>query len=141
MTGKEGERIRQAIERLKVWICQSEDWLSPERMAARIRPGHPDGLKKLAARRQEGHILVVDHEGVDCYPKLAVSPAHGYLLRPELAQIIQIFRPRKSDWQIAIWLVWANSHLDGDRPQDFLWSAPSRVVLAAQEQALGIRHG
>jgi hypothetical protein len=127
--------------RIRTRIYESSDWLSPERMAAWIQPGHPDGLKTLAAWREEGRILAVDHEGVDLYPRFAVSPAHGYLLCPALAQVIQSFRPRRSDWGIAVWLVCGNTYLNSAEPQDLLWSAPSRVVLAAQEQALGIRHG
>lgn len=97
--------------------------------------GSKAGNKAALAHRwkQEGRIFSVSMHGATYFPGFQFDE-HGRPL-PAIAEVLEVLRPKSSDWQIALWLTSRTGWLGDRRPVDLLASEPQAVARAAAQAA------
>lgn len=93
-------------------------------------------LKRWVASNE---IFVLDHGGIDLYPRYGFTSGPKTAPRPVLAKIMAELSYRS--WHLAWWFCCSCGMLDGRRPQDFIATDPDAVLAAAIDEARGITHG
>ncbi|WP_237142261.1 type IV toxin-antitoxin system AbiEi family antitoxin domain-containing protein [Pseudomonas gregormendelii] len=130
-------RELQMLEAAKKGILDSGDFLPLDQMAQRLGLS-PMNLSKWEA---EGKIFSIQHGGCPLFPKYVFLADSGHRPVAGLEVILDVLRTEKGGWGIAFWFASPSSYLGGSRPQNVLHSDADNVLLAAQDEVVGITHG
>lgn len=95
----------------------------------------------LSAWKAELMLFSVEHSSIDYYPSYAFDKESVCTPAKELRLVLRAFEGRRSGWDVAYWFASVNGYLGGQRPQDLLKAEPGRVLAAAKDNLIGIRHG
>jgi hypothetical protein len=132
-----GLRARQAMEeenaRQRARFLTVEDTYTGPEVAALA--GHTaDNASATASRwKKNGRIFSINGADGERYPAFQFADGRPV---PAVQELISVLRPQMSDWQIAFWLVSANSLLEGARPVDRLRDVEAVTAAALREREL-----
>lgn len=129
-------REQQMLEIAKKAILDSGDFLSQDQTAQRL------GLPPMSQDEweAEGQVFSIQHAGSLLFPKYAFQGNAGHRPAPGLQAILDGLRAMKDGWGMVFWFASSNPFLGGRRPQQMLCSNAEKVLLAANEEILGITH-
>jgi hypothetical protein len=91
--------------------------------------------------KKDGTIFAIHHKGTDYYPLYALNPDDNYRPYKALAEVIDIFREKRTGWGLAYWFEGMNSFLDDRKPKDLLATDPKSVIAAARDEAEDFPNG
>ncbi|KOC90469.1 antitoxin Xre/MbcA/ParS toxin-binding domain-containing protein [Winslowiella iniecta] len=133
------ERHSQRREQLNARILSESVWLTARELSekASFKNTNPSaGPNRWKSARS---IFALQLNGKDKYPEYALD--EGYRPIPVVKQVIALFGDKKTPWGLAIWFGSQNSWLGGRKPKDVLTTMPDQVMLAAQAEMDGGKHG
>jgi hypothetical protein len=136
-------REAKMLAQAKSEILQSQDWVTSNEIAtlANFSNSTSSSSSQPNKWKQAGKIFALNHEGVDYFPLYGLDPANGFSPYAALASVIYVLDSMKDGWGMAFWFASPNIFLRGKLPKDALADIPSRVLLAAKEEVLGVVHG
>lgn len=135
------DRELAMIVRAQAAVFSSCRWLTASELSLLHACELESMANLLSAWESEMMLFSVQYQSIGYYPCYAFDEGNGYVPAKELKSVLQEFKGSRSGWHLAYWFASVNGYLGGQRPQDLLKIVPDKVLAAAKDDIVGIRHG
>ena len=124
---------------LKEMVLAASKWLSSESVGE-LAQMSPTNLRKEPNKwKREGKVFTLKAGNADVYPDYAFDDEGRPL--PAMKTVLEIFKNKRSNLQIAAWFASVNGWLDGAAPMNLIAAEPEKVIEAAKSEVEPIDHG
>jgi hypothetical protein len=129
--GWNGEPQEPRSEQLLAALRQSGGVVTPDQLAALMRPHHDQPVSVIARWVKQRAILSVSWRGQTFIPLIQFNP-DSMQPREDFVSVLRELADAFDDWELASWLAEPNAWLDGQTPARCLEADLGRVLHAAR---------
>lgn len=121
-------------------ILSESHWYNCNQLSQLIGASADAVQDRLCSWKKENKIFSLKcNKNGDLYPAYAFNG--NVSLLPELKDVLNVFKGKKSNLKIAMWFASENGWLRNRRPLDVIGSDPNAVIAAAKTEITPIDHG